>query len=134
MTATEKDGCMKGTFKHMVLAALPVVGLLATTSVASAHDDDWRSRSYYDRPADEHEAYHEDQDARHEDFHSMPHSKREHRRFHKAEKREHRALHRDLDNGWGGYQGRDSYGDRYSNRDGYRGRYGDNYYGNDWWR
>ena len=93
---------MKGTFKHMVFAALPVAGLLVTASVASAHDD-WRSRSYYDRPANEHEAYHEDKDARHEDFHSMPHSKREHRRFHKAEKREHRALHRDLDNEWRDY-------------------------------
>jgi len=129
---------MKGTFKHMVLAALPVAGLLLTASVASAHDDDdWRSRSYYDSPADEHETYHEDKDARHEDFHAMPHSRREHRRFHKAERRDHRALHRDLDNEWGGYQDRDwsgNYGDRYSNRDRYRSGYGNNYYGNDWWR
>jgi hypothetical protein len=119
---------MKGTFKHMLFAALPVAGLLAAAPTASAHDDDWRVRSYYDSPANEHEAYHEDKEARHEDFHSMPHSKREHRRFHKAEKRDHRALHRDFDDGWRGY------GDRDSGRGWSRGRYGDRYYGSDGWR
>src|SRR5215204_2398422 len=108
---------MKSTFKYMALAALPVAGLLMTASVTSAHDDDWRSRSYYDSPADDHDSYHEDKEARHEDFHSMPHSRREHRRFHRCEKRDHRELHRDLDNEWG------DYGDRYSNRDWYGNRY-----------
>lgn len=134
---------MKGTFKYMLLAALPVAGLLVTTSVTSAHDD-WRSGSYSDSPADEHESYHEEKGARHEDFHSMAPSKREHRRFHRGEKREHRALHRDLDNEWRGYGDGDGYGNRYSNPDWYgdqysnrgrsRGRDGDNYYGRDWWQ
>jgi hypothetical protein len=110
---------MKRTRKYMLLAALPVAGLLATTAVTSAHDE-WRSRSYYDSPTDEHEAYHDDKDARHEDFHSMPHSKREHRRFHRQQKREHRALHRDLDDGWRrDYGNREWYGDQYSGYDRY---------------
>ena len=117
---------MHYTFKHMLLAALPVVGLLITPTVSSAHDDDWRSGSYYDSPANEHEAYHDEKEARHEAFHSMPHSRREHRRFHRAERQEHRVLHRDLDNDWRGY------GDRYFNPDWSRSRYGNDYYSRDW--
>jgi hypothetical protein len=132
MTAAEKGIFMKGTFKPLLLAALPVAGLLAAAPLASAYDGDWRYRSYYDSPADEHEDYHDEQEARHEDFHSMPHSRREHRRFHRAEKRDHRALHRDLDDEWRDYGDRDWYGGRYSNRDRSWGRYGDNYYGRDW--
>ena len=126
---------MEGTFKPMLFAALPVAGLLAAAPLASAHEDDWRSRSYYDSPAGEHEAYHDERDARHEEFHSMPHGRREHRQFHKAERREHRALHRGLDDEWRrGYGNYDWYGDRHSDRDWSWGRYGGNYYGRDWWR
>lgn len=115
---------MKFTLKHLVLVALPVAGLLTTPTFSVAHDDDWRSSPYYDSPADEHEAYHEDREARHEAFHSMPHNRREHRRFHRAEKRAHRAEHRDLDNAWGGY----------GDRDWYRGRDEESYYGRGWER
>lgn len=126
---------MKCTLKNTLLAALPLAGLLATTPVASAYDD-WRYGYSYGDPADEHEAYHDEQDAEHEDFHSMPHSRREHRWFHREQKRDHRALHRDLENDWQrDYTDRDwGYGAHYSTRDRYRNRYADDYYGSPWWR
>lgn len=101
---------MKIALKKMLLAALPLSGLLVVSPTAFAYDDSW-----------EHDAIHEDLGRDHDDFHQYPHSRKEHRRFHKALECEHRALDRSLQDDW------DRYGyDRY---DSGRPYYEEPYYG-----
>src|SRR5713101_6084710 len=117
---------MKISLKNILLAGLPLAGLLVTAPEAFAHG------------GGEHRAIHRELGDVHEDFHQMPHSRWEHRQFHRELKREHRALDRELRDGWRGY-GYDRYGyggRRYSSdypydRYGYGGRryYDDTYYG-----
>lgn len=117
---------MKISLKNILLAGLPLAGLLVTAPVAFAHG------------GGEHRAIHRELGDVHEDFHQMPHSRGEHRQFHRELKREHRALDRGLRDDWrrydydrSGYGGRRDYGDYPYDRSGYGRRYyDDSYYGN----
>jgi hypothetical protein len=106
--------------KKTLLAAFPLVGLLAVAPVTFAHE------------RGEHAAIHRELGDRHDDFHQRPHSRRAHRRFHKELKREHRALDRGHKNDWSRYSYGRSYDDSYKRNSPYawygdRGRrsYGD---------
>ena len=93
---------MKTNWPKVLIAALPLAGLLVSTPTVFAHGDENRGHERFHQGLREgHGEAHRDLNSAHREFHQYPSTRRQHRRFHRNLKREHGAVHRDL---WGGHR------------------------------